>query len=102
MQASIDSERIAELVYNAIDVVNEEQEAGSKLPKALDTVLSGHGAALDSLGLVNLLVAVEEQIAVELGSRLTLFNMKATKRAANPFHTVATLVQYIEKLATAR
>ena len=101
MDAIIGSERIAELVYVAIDIVNDEQPAGLQLPKALDTVLSGNGETLDSLGLVNLIVAVEEQIARELGTPITLFNMAASRRANSPFRTVASLVQYIQELVTA-
>jgi acyl carrier protein len=60
-----------------------------------DTVLFGRSGVLDSLGLVNLIVAVEQRLEDELGITLVLADEKALAQKNSPFRTVATLVDYI-------
>ncbi len=60
-----------------------------------DTVLFGIGGVLDSLGLVNLIVAVEQRLEDELGTVVVLADEKAMAQKNSPFRTVATLVDYI-------
>ena len=43
-----------------------------KLPKSLDTVLTGESGKLDSLGLVIFIVEVEERIQNDLGINISL------------------------------
>lgn len=56
-------DRACAIVYDAIDVVNRQLPASRRLPKAPDTVIVGAGGALDSLGVVNFVLAVEEKAA---------------------------------------
>ncbi len=51
----------------AIDRLNELLPTGDPLPKDRAVVLLGPGAKLDSMGFVNLLVAVEEELDTRHG-----------------------------------
>lgn len=65
-----------------------------------DTPLLGHNGVVDSLGLVSLLVAVEQAIADELGGQITLADERAFSRKSSPFRTAGTLAAYAAELLT--
>ena len=54
--------KILEGIYAAIDEVNEQLPEDQNLEKSLETVLLGSSGKLESINLVNLLVAIEENI----------------------------------------
>ncbi len=54
--------KILEGIYAAIDEVNEQLPEDQNLEKSLETVLLGSSGKLESVNLVNLLVAIEENI----------------------------------------
>ena len=91
-------ERIAEAIFAAIDEINEQLPAELQLTRTTDTVLFGESGALDSLGLVNLIVATEEQLEVQLEVSLTLASEKAMSQKNSPFRTVKSLTEYIAQL----
>jgi acyl carrier protein len=69
-------------------------------PGGLDdqTVLLGDDGLLDSLGLVTLLVDVEQAIAEETGIEITLGDDRAVSARSSPFRTVGTLAEYTLEL----
>jgi len=89
---------IRHIINRAID----SQE--TLLPAALDrsagdaTPIFGEGAPFDSLGLVALIVQIEEMVESELGAPLTLVSEKAMSAHRSPFATIATLGEFIESL----
>lgn len=87
---------IMALVQRTVDEVNEEMglSDGSKVRADKDAVLYGAGAAIDSLTLVALIVAVEENIRRELGVSVTLANEKALSMQRSPFRTLDSLTEY--------
>ena len=87
-----------ELIYEAIDEVNEQLPPGSGLTKSPETVLFGKAAQLDSLGLVNLIVATEQRLNETLGVALTLASEKAFSMKNCPFRTVGSLAEYVTAL----
>ena len=91
-------ERILQAIYNAVDEVNEQLPKGKKLDKASDTVLFGRPGKLDSLSLVSLIVAVEQNIHDEFGTDVTLADDRALSQRNSPFRTIATLSEYIALL----
>ena len=93
----VDRAQVASAVFAAIEELNQDLPPGSVLEPAPDTVLFGRGSRLDSLGLVNLIVAVEGALADELGVEMTLADEKAMSQSSSPFRTVDTLVDYIVK-----
>ena len=92
-----DSERIEGVVFAAIRDVNESLAADRQVPLSSDAVLFGPGG-LDSIGLVNLVVAVEQALQDEFGREFVLASEKAMSRRTSPFRSVATLTQYIQEL----
>lgn len=91
----INRTQVASAVLSAIEELNRDLPSKHPLEAAPDTVLFGRGSRLDSLGLVNLIVAVEGALADELEVEITLADEKAMSQASSPFRTVDTLVDYI-------
>jgi acyl carrier protein len=65
---------------------------GSQLTE--DTALLGENGLLDSLGLVNLLVDVEQALEDETGAALTISDDRAVSARHSPFRTVGSLADY--------
>ena len=55
-------------------------------------------AVLDSLGLVNLIVSVEQNIEDEFHVVITIADDRALSQKHSPFRTVESLAEYIEIL----
>lgn len=95
-------EKLLRCVYAAIDEANEERQGIPLLPKSLETPLHGVEGGLDSLGLVNFLVAVEEGIERDFGQPIMLSDDRALAREPSPFESVRALVEYIDDLLAER
>jgi len=85
---------ILNLIYAAIDEVNPMLPPDRQIEKTPETQLFGRGSKLDSLGLVNLVVATEARLA-EAGVAITLADERAMSQKQSPFRTVGTLCDYI-------
>jgi acyl carrier protein len=75
-------------------------EGAAKAGSGDELTLLGPGSALDSLGLVTLIVDVEQRLADEYDVSITLASENAMSRRQSPFRTVGTLADYITELAT--
>jgi acyl carrier protein len=64
--------KIREVIYRAVDQVNELQPDQVQIEKSGPTVLIGPDSTIDSMALVNLAVAVEDLIRSEFGVRLNV------------------------------
>lgn len=91
-------ERILQAVFKAIDTVNQARPPAQRLRKAADAALLGSDSPLDSLGLVNLVVAVEEEIAEEFGVTVNLADERMRSMANSPLRTVQSLVGYLSSV----
>jgi acyl carrier protein len=60
-----------------------------------DTVLVGKDAVLDSLGVVSLIVEVEQRVEAAHNVSVTLANDKAMSQRNSPFRTVAVLTDHL-------
>jgi acyl carrier protein len=89
--------RLAELVQRTVDEVNEDLELSDRMKIGKDptAVLYGSGATIDSITLVSLVVAVEENVRRELGVSVTLANEKAMSMERSPFLTLESLTDYL-------
>jgi acyl carrier protein len=87
--------RIAELVLNAIDELNGQLPPDQQIPSRLDVKLLGEDASLDSLGLVNLIVLVEQTTSEEFGIPVTLADERAMSQTRSPFRTVENLIAHV-------
>ena len=91
-------EQVQRIVFDTIDEINEQLPQENQLIKAEDTILVGKNGELDSLGLVNLIVATEQRIEDELDISVNLADEKAMSQEVSPFLTVKTLMGYITQL----
>ena len=93
-----DTDRITDLIWDAIDEVNALLPEDARIVRSEDAVLLGAAGGLDSFGLVNLVVALEQRIEDEFGVSLTLADEKAMSHRRSPFRTVPTLRDYVAEL----
>ncbi len=63
-----------------------------------NTTLFGGRGVLDSMGLVSLIIDLEERIEDEFGISLILADERAMSQEKSPFRTVSFLAKYISRL----
>lgn len=85
------------VVHNAIDDINDLRE--TPITKDEASILFGNNGQLDSLELVNLVVALEEQLADKGFDGISLVDEKAMSQHRSPFRTVDSLSDYICNLS---
>jgi D-alanine--poly(phosphoribitol) ligase subunit 2 len=95
----VTEEKIIEAIYQGIDVVNGQLSERSRLVKSTDTVLMGDGGVLDSLGLITLLVAIEDAIQSNLGTHIIVLDEDALANSSGPYNTVESLMNWISSRA---
>lgn len=94
----IDSSRVQKTIFAALDDVNGLLLPAQRLPKSVDTLLTGNDSVLDSLGLVNLIVATERKVEEEFGAGITLVTQESMSLSESPFQSVGTLAEYVQSL----
>ncbi len=94
----MNSEKIQQVVFGAIDEINLQLPEDKRIDKSADSSLFGKVGRLDSLGLVNLIVATEEKIEKEFGVQLTLTDQEMMTNENSPFQTVGSLLKHISNL----
>jgi len=90
--------KVLESIFAVIDATNAELPGNRRLQKSAETILFGQGAALDSLGLVSFVLAMEQKIARDFGIALSLTDERAMSQQRSPFRTIGTLADYIGQL----
>lgn len=89
----INKDEIIQIIYNSIESVNEQYDLN--IQKEPDTILFGEGSDLDSIGLVSLIVSIEEGVEMFNGKYIPLANEMALSAEESPFRTVETLSNFI-------
>ena len=90
--------KIIDLIFDTIDKFNDEYSHEIQLEKSSHTALLGQGSKLDSLGLINLIVAVEQNVEDKFDITITLADERAMSQEISPFRTVGSLADYIEMI----
>lgn len=88
---------VKDTVIGAVRDVSERPGLPTLLLET-DERLFGEQGKLDSLGLVELVVAVEEHVQDELGVRLTLSDERVLDRPKSPFATVGDLIDFVDDI----
>lgn len=88
-------EKIIAVVFEAIDKINQQLAEEEKIAKSLNEQLIGPAAKLDSLGIINFIVAVEEGLQENFAVTMTLANENALSPTNSPFKSIQSLVDYI-------
>lgn len=87
---------ILDIIFKSIEEINLQNDI--EIVKDVNTKLFGSDCALDSLGLVNLIVSIETNIEELTGKYLPIADERAFSLESSPFKTVDTLSDYIELL----
>ncbi len=93
-EENVKSETLS-LIQRAIQDFNNQNLEEEQLLDTPESPLFGKEGKLDSLGLVNLILAVEERISNELDLNITLADERAMSRKNSPFRTVQSLADYV-------
>lgn len=88
-----------EIAYTvAVASVREILQQGAADPSVEigpETVIVGPNAVVDSIGVVSLIVEIEQRLETDFGIAITLANERAMSQRNSPFRTVSTLVDHI-------
>ena len=91
-------DKIIDLIYQVVDEFNQQEDQYAELEKSLTTIILGKESILDSLGIVNFIVAVEQNIEDTFDLSITLADERALSQTESPFSTIQSLTNYIEML----
>ena len=70
-------DKILKNIYDAVDEVNEQLSEDQALEKSPDTVLMGESGKLESIDLVNILIATEENVEETFGVPISITDERA-------------------------
>ena len=87
-------EEVRDVVFSAIDEMNELLPKGRQMKKNLESVIFGEDG-LDSLDLINFLVAVEGKVEGQFGVVISLLDEKAMADMNSQYRTTSGLVDYM-------
>jgi D-alanine--poly(phosphoribitol) ligase subunit 2 len=93
-----------DLVSLIVNTVRElDGRPGTTIPGELDagTPLFGRDGFLDSLGLVTLVVGVEQAIEDSFSMRVGLADERAMSQTRSPYRTIGSLAEYAGQLIAA-
>jgi acyl carrier protein len=97
-QPPLSDDVIQEAVLDAMRSANLGRAASAQLTISADAPFFGPTSPLDSLGLVALLLDIEEALQAR-GYEVVLSDERAMSQTRSPFRTVASLVAYIRVIA---
>ncbi len=94
---NVERATIVEIILSSIQEVMRMRDGLGTQPASLDeaTRLIGQEAILDSLGLVSLVVEVEQRLTDDLGLTLILADERAMSQKRSPFRSIGALADYI-------
>ena len=89
-------------VLAAVAEYNEQLDDDRKLDLTPETPLLGRSSKLDSFGLVNLIILVEERLLDKFDQSVTLADERAMSQEHSPFRSVQSLSDYAYALLSER
>lgn len=87
-----------QILFEAIDEVNLDQDPLKLIEKKNDVILLGSGSSIDSLALVRLLVEVERLLEESTGKSIAIVDESTFEALDSPFATVGSLTEHLHKL----
>jgi acyl carrier protein len=91
-------ERVVKAIFSAIDEVNLQLSTEQRMEKSIRTTLLNDSGKLDSLGMVNLIVATEQNIEQEFGIPISLIDEDPLSQEDSPFRDVNALACHIARI----
>jgi hypothetical protein len=87
-------QEIEALVFRAIDRTNELLPEGAAIEKTWGEPLAGQGSVLDSMGMVNLVAALEEEAVLGHYAEVNLTEARRSA-ATDPLASVGSLIHFL-------
>ncbi len=94
-------ERIRQTIFSVFDELNEQLPANRKIARSDTTTLVGSDGALDSLGLVNFIVALEQKLEADFQVSVSLIDDDLVSEESH-FASVSSLTHYLASLLPVR
>jgi hypothetical protein len=88
-------DQVTSAIGRAIDDVNAQLPSSSRLSKTPETILFGREAGLDSLGLINFVVALEKHVEEGCGRAVSLSTPEVMLADDSPFASIRSLHNYL-------
>jgi len=86
-------------IKNAVIEMNASRPETEQISMDPDATLFGADAALDSVGLVNVVMAAEQHIGDETGLDIVLASEAAMSRKRSPYRSLRALAEFAEETA---
>tara|TARA_B100001989_G_C24341077_1_gene365049 strand:+ start:127 stop:414 length:288 start_codon:yes stop_codon:yes gene_type:complete len=86
---------VNELTEIIKDAMKESDPKNFKGKLPTDTPIFGSKGVFDSLGLVTLLINIEQKIESKFNTTITIADEKAMSQSKSPFRSIDSLVQYL-------
>jgi acyl carrier protein len=87
--------QVDQILFAAIEEINQQLPSNQTIKADKSTMLFGKDGVLDSLTLVNLIVAAEQKVQEILNIAITLADERAMSQKNSPFKSVESLASYI-------
>ena len=88
---------VKEIVFYAIEEANKQLAAKNKVEPSLYLELIGPNRKFDSLGLVNVIVAIEEQIEIKYNKFISILGEDNNSSNNSPLKSVKSLIEYLAR-----
>jgi acyl carrier protein len=96
------TEKVKNAIYDAVDEINMQVPKEQRVIKSGSTVLfissSSAENSLDSLGILNFVVATEQKIEEQFGVTINLADDQLILRDDKPFRSIQALTEYISQI----
>jgi acyl carrier protein len=92
---------LVSLIAIAVQELTVQEDVQGPVNLSSETSLFGHDGLLDSLGLVTLVVAVEQAIEDTYGVSVSLADDRAMSQRHSPYRTIGSLAEYAGHLIQA-
>jgi acyl carrier protein len=90
--------QIVRLIVEQVADLSQQPAASTGRELNDQTPLYGKNGILDSVGLVSLVVGVEQAVEDRFGKTINLADDRAMSRASSPFKTIGSLAEYVNEL----
>ncbi|MCW6035948.1 acyl carrier protein [Spirulina subsalsa FACHB-351] len=98
IESTAQTEKLIDLILQNIEEIGEEQQIEIPANLSTDTALFGKHGLFDSLGLVSLVVALEQRIEDEFELSISLADERAMSQKNSPYRTIESLANYAHSL----
>ena len=97
MKQKINKEIATNLIFEGIKDYNTQVNKKNQLPISIELELFSENGVLDSLGLVNLIMSIEEKFEDYLDTSIVIADEKAMSQKNSPFQSVQSMADYLSE-----